>query len=413
MARIRFGIVGMGNRGIRTFGRHFRDDYADRADLVAVADKNPTRLRVAAERLGVDTTYESASALIADARVDVVVITSPDYTHADIALEAMAGGKHVICEKPIATTIDDCNRLLEAGKRFDKVFMIGFVLRYAAVFRTIHNAIVDGRIGRPLLADAIDNRPGAVYFRTWMRLRRYTGGLLNHKSGHTFDILNWMLDQRPLAVSAMGGMAVYTPKAWAGEFCSTCRVQEICPEYYDVNEGRLAGLFSAADRQPDTRTDLCVFNSEKDTVDHATVAIEYDGGARASYALCLFAPYSQRQLGVLGTGGKVEGREGEDHVRLSERSSYGPRQEVSVSSPRHPERLAVTAVADTGGVGGGHGGGDVGLLNDCFAVLAGDRDPVADLTAGYWSAVLGIAAEESVARGGVRLSLAELGAKAP
>ncbi len=409
MAKIRFGIIGVGNRGIRTFGRHFRGAYADRAELVALADLDPHRLGVAARMLGVDRTYDSHSQLIQDAGVDAVVITTPDYTHAEIALEAMHAGKHVICEKPVATTIADANRLLQAGRRFGKSFQVGFVLRYAPFFKRMRDAIVDGRIGQPLFAAAVDNRAGSGYFRSWRRLRKYSGGLLNHKSGHSLDILNWMLDGIPAAVSATGGIAHYGPRDWAGDYCSSCAVAEICSEYVDITQGLMGELFHGAAIRGDSKTDVCVYNSDKDTVDHASLNVEYQGGQRASYGLCLFAPYNQRELGVMGAEGKLEGREGDDRVRLTLRASG--RLRSAGGYRRQPGSDDYLLVDQPGGEGvaGGHGGGDVGLLDDCFAAFEGDRDPVADLEAGYWSAVLGIAAEESVARGGERLTLAEMG----
>ncbi|MCY4107558.1 MAG: Gfo/Idh/MocA family oxidoreductase [Chloroflexi bacterium] len=409
MAKIRFGIIGVGSRGIRTFGRHLRGAYADRAELIALADVDPHRLGVAAKMLEVDKTYASHSQLIDDAGVDAVVITTPDYTHAAIALEAMDAGKDVICEKPVATTIDDANRLLEAGRRFGKSFQVGFVLRYAPFFKGMHDAIVEGRIGRPLFATAVDNRAGSGYFRSWHRLRQYSGGLLNHKSGHTLDILNWMLDGIPTAVSATGGVAHYGPRDWAGDYCSSCAAAGVCSEYIDFTQGLMGELFHGAEIRGDSKTDVCVYNSDKDTVDHASLNVEYQDGQRASYGLCLFAPYNQRELGVTGTEGKVEGREGEDRVRLTRRAPDRVRFAGGYrGQPGSEEYLAVDQPGGEG-VAGGHGGGDVGLLDDCFAAFEGQRDPVADLEAGYWSAVLGIAAEESVARGGQRLTLAEMG----
>ena len=409
MTKFRFGIVGTGNRGIRTYGGHLRGRYSDRADLVALADTDPTRLAVAARRLGVERTYGSHAGLIDDPNVDVVVITSPDYTHAGIALDAMQAGKHVLCEKPVATTIEDANRLLEASRRFDGVFLVGFVLRYAPFFRGMHDAIERGLIGRPLVAAATDNRAGGGYFRSWHRLRRFSGGLLNHKSGHTFDIVNWMLGQNPVAVSGTGGIAFFGPRDWAGEYCHSCQAAEVCPEYFDVTEGLTGELFQESPLRPDSKSDICVFNSDKDTVDRAAVNVEYEGGALASYTLCLFAPYNQRELGVMGTHGKLEGREGDDRVRLTSRASYIHRTKLGQGIASLDELLPVGAAGGGLDVEGGHGGGDVGLLNDCFDALQGKRDPVAGLQAGYWSAVVGIMAEESVARGGQRLTLADVG----
>jgi predicted dehydrogenase len=251
----------------------------------------------------------------------------------------------------------------------------------------------------------VDNRAGGEYFRNWHRLRRFSGGLLNHNSSHTLDIINWMLGQRPVAVAAAGGIAHFGPRDWAGERCRDCRVAEICPEYFDISEGLLGELFSTAEEAGDSNTDRCVFNSDKDTVDHATVNIEYDGGAKATYGLCLFAPYNQRELGVMGASGKLEGREGDDSVRLTLRSGYGGGQGAG-GRPASDELLEVGAVGGEA-VSGGHGGGDIGLLDNCFDVLEGKSEPLADLEAGYWSAVLGLTAEESVARGGERLTIPE------
>jgi hypothetical protein len=212
-----------------------------------------------------------------------------------------------------------------------------------------------------------------------------------------------MLGQRPVAVSATGGIAHYGPRNWAGQHCRDCGVAEICPEFFDISIGLMGELFATAEDSGDSKTDRCVYNSDKDTVDHATLNIEYDGGAKASYGLCLFAPYNQRELGVMGAQGKLEGREGDDSVRLTTRSAYARRQRES-GRPASDGLLEVGAVGGEG-VMGAHGGGDIGLLDDCFDALEGKRDPIADLEAGYWSAVLGVTAEESVARGGERLTI--------
>ncbi len=391
MAKIRFGIVGTGGRGLRAFGANLRQRFADDTTVVALADRDPTRLRYAAGKLGVERTYDTAAGLIADRDVDVVVITTPDATHAEIALEAIDAGKHVICEKPLATTIEDCNRVRAAAARSDHLFMVGFVLRYVPFFRTLRAAVVDGAIGTPLLVNAADNRVGADYFRRWHRLRRNSGGLLVHKSCHTLDIVNWLLDRRPVSVSATGGVAVFTPKDWAGERCLTCPAKDTCPEFLDITQGELGRMYYEAEATSGYVRDVCVFNSEKDTVDHAAVSIEYADGVRASYSLCLFASYNRREMSVWGADGKAEGSEdGADVVVTSRRNDGEDRHRVAA-------------------VEGGHAGGDLGLLADALAALKGEREPSADLEAGYWSAVLGIAAEQSVAQGGRRMDLAELG----
>ena len=390
--RLRFGIIGTGGRGLGSFARGLRSDFPDQADIVALSDMDPVRLALGAEHFEVGRTDTNPSVVLDNPDVDVVVITTPDATHADYACAALEAGKHVICEKPIATTVDDCNRIRDIARRSPGGFMTGFVLRYVPFYDRMHQAIVSGQIGDPRLVQMTDNRDGAGYFRRWHRLRANSGGLLVHKSCHALDIAGWMLGARPVSVSATGGVAVFTPKDWAGERCLTCDAADTCPEYVDITQGRLKELYFDAEATSGYIFDTCVFNSEKDTVDHASASIEYEGGKRVSYSLCLFASYTTREIGVWGEDGKVEGRDGQDAFRLTGRRD-----------DRDEERAVEVAH-------GGHGGGDTRLLADALSVFRGERDPVAGLDAAYWAAVLGIAAEESVARGGRRLTLAELGA---
>ena len=389
----KFGIVGTGSRGLNAFGRNLRERFGDRSEIVALSDNDPTRLAFAAKTLSVETTYSTTSGLIQDPKVEVVVITTPDYTHADIALEAINADKHVICEKPLGTTIEDCNKVLAAGRHSDKLFMVGFVLRYTALFAELHNAVSNGEIGTPQFLTAVDNRVGGSYFRRWHRLRRNSGGLLVHKSCHAFDAINWIINQRPTAVAATGGIAVYSPKDWAGERCLACTAKSTCPEYTDITKAELASLYHEAEATSGYIADTCVFNSEKDTVDHAAAYVEYAGGPRASYSLCLFASYTGREFGVWGEAGKLEASDRKNAVELTQ-----SKKDQVQTRPVQPRE-------------GGHSGGDVGLLEDCFKALnSSHHDPTASLQAGYWAAVLGIAAEESVARNGERVTLAELGA---
>ena len=392
IGKVRFGIVGTGSRGIGAYGRLLREVYRDEADIVAISDSDPVRLGVGSERLEVSQMGTDPAVVLDNPDVDAVIITTPDASHANLACAALSADKHVLCEKPLATTIDDCNRIRAAAHASRGELMTGFVLRYVPFFEGLHAAIRNDEIGPAHFASITDNRDGAGYFRRWHRLRANSGGLLVHKSTHAFDIVNWMLNARPVSVSATGGVAVFTPKDWAGSRCLTCDATDTCPEYVDIRRGRLKTLYYDAEATSGYIFDTCVFNSEKDTVDHASASIEYENGACASYNLCLFASYTEREIGIWGGNGKVEGRDAAGSYRLS---------------GRRDERDEIRKVETPDG---GHGGGDVRLLADALSVFSGERDPLAGLDAAYWSAVLGIAAETSVARGGTRLNLAELGA---
>ena len=129
IGKVRFGIVGTGSRGIGAYGRLLREVYRDEADIVAISDSDPVRLGVGSERLEVSQMGTDPAVVLDNPDVDAVIITTPDASHANLACAALSADKHVLCEKPLATTIDDCNRIRAAAHASRGELMTGFVLR--------------------------------------------------------------------------------------------------------------------------------------------------------------------------------------------------------------------------------------------------------------------------------------------
>src|SRR5450432_1179621 len=121
----RAGVVGAG-----VFGGFHAAKYAQRSDvsLAAIFDPHPERAGALAERFGARAASDMADLL---ERIDILSIASPAHTHAAIALAALAAGKHVYVEKPIATTLEDADAIAEAGARSGVVVACGFLERAA------------------------------------------------------------------------------------------------------------------------------------------------------------------------------------------------------------------------------------------------------------------------------------------
>ena len=381
MDRIRFGIIGTGARGSH-YGFLLSREYREDAEVVALCDSNPIRLRNVREMLGLNAKlFTDYRDLLALDDVDAVIITTPDYTHAEIAIASLEAGKDVLCEKPIATTVKGCREVLDAVKRSDRTFMTGFVLRYNRVFSTIKKMVSEGEIGSLKLVTSIDNRQGADYFRRWHRFRKNSGGLLVHKSCHSLDVINWVVDSEPVRVSAFGGNDVYVPGKWRGERCLTCKWKRECPEYIDLRSPRLSKLYLEPEKFDGYIRDVCVWTSEKDTCDNATVIIEYANGVRATYTLCLFTPYTSRQMSFIGDGGKLEVDEAKRQIIL------------------YPNYSSDVKTQKIGEERGGHGGGDMGLINDFLTAIREGKKPLASAEAGSLSVLLGLAAIKSIREG--------------
>jgi len=145
---IRFGVVGLGNWGVMHVAAYKAHPLAE---VVAVCDADAARAKQTAKTEGVPKAYERVEDLVADADVDAVSIATPDFAHTEPALAAIEAGKHVLIEKPLATTLDDCEKIVEAAERSDKKIMVDFHNRWSPIFSQAKRAIEDGHVGEPCL----------------------------------------------------------------------------------------------------------------------------------------------------------------------------------------------------------------------------------------------------------------------
>ena len=379
VSELTFGIIGLGQRGL-SYGRLLTQELSQAGRVMALADINGKRMHGAAALLGLTNValYGDYHDLLVDPNIDAVVVTTPDFTHEIVATDALKAGKHVLCEKPLATTVAGCHKIMEA-QAADQVLQVGFVLRYNRVYEIAYQIMARGDIGRIQQIIATDNRQGADYFRRWHRFREKSGGLFNHKSTHTFDIINWYADASPLRVSALGGLGVYVPGQWQGERCLNCPWQAQCPEYLDLREEPYQSLYLQAEAVDGYIRDTCVFTSRKDTVDHGHALIEFDNGVQASYNLSLFAPIDTRQMMIFGDAGKLE---------LDEAT-----RRITVNGRHSQDIMEYRVAKDVGG----HGGGDGGLMREFIGCIQHGNQPLAGAPAGAWSCLVSLAAERSVA----------------
>ncbi|PRC41940.1 dehydrogenase [Mycobacterium sp. ITM-2017-0098] len=178
-----FGLIGAGWIGTfhaETLARRLPD-----ARLAAVADPVPG----AAERLSAPRSYQDPLELIADPSVEAVAISSPAATHADLVVAAAQAGKHVFCEKPMALTLEDADRAIDAARTAGVALQVGFNRRFATDFTDIHARIVAGEIGTPQLLRSLTRDPG-ISAETAARVKPWT--IFNETLIHDFDTLCWL-----------------------------------------------------------------------------------------------------------------------------------------------------------------------------------------------------------------------------
>lgn len=185
---INVGILGCGKIAQV---RHI-PEYAENPDVKLAAFYNPSRKRAEekAEKYG-GKVYDTAEELLADKSIDAVSICAANYAHAELSIKAMEAGKHVLCEKPMATTLADCEAMVECAKRTGKFLMIGHNQRLARAHVEAKRLIDQGLIG------------DIITFRT----------TFGHGGPETWAINPgknvWFFDKKKAAMGAMADLGVH------------------------------------------------------------------------------------------------------------------------------------------------------------------------------------------------------------
>jgi scyllo-inositol 2-dehydrogenase (NAD+) len=210
--RLGVGLIGLGRLG-RVYARDLSTRIAE-TRLVAVADLSSGLAAEVAEEFDVPAGYESPHDLIADAKVDAVVVASPTHTHRDVVLAAVAGGKPTFCEKPLALSLEECRQVQAAVARHGAFFQMGFMRRFDPGYVAGKRQVDDGRIGTPVVFKATSRdpyRPSLEYANP-----ASSGGILVDMGIHDFDLARWFMGD-VATISAIGGTLAYPELATVGD----------------------------------------------------------------------------------------------------------------------------------------------------------------------------------------------------
>ncbi|MBS6951663.1 MAG: Gfo/Idh/MocA family oxidoreductase [Enterocloster asparagiformis] len=193
MEKLRTGIIGCGKVG-DFHAKAF--EALENSEFTAVCDNNIERARAFADRYGVKA-YDDIEAMIRECKLDVVSVCTPHPLHANPAVAAADCGCNVLIEKPLASSLEDCDRIIEAGDRNHVTIGTMVQRRFYRPCMRIHQAIEDGKIGRPVL--------GMVTMLGWRDKNYYDsdpwrgswkgegGGVMVNQAPHQIDLLQWYM----------------------------------------------------------------------------------------------------------------------------------------------------------------------------------------------------------------------------
>ena len=293
----------------------------------------------------------------------------------DPAVRLAGLGYHLLLEKPMAPTEAEAADIAAAAERAGVIVAVCHVLRYTPYTRVVKRLIADGRVGRLVSVEHLEpvgwwHHAHSFVRGNWRRTDE-SGPMLLTKSCHDLDWLVYVIGAAPARISSFGSLTHFR----AADRCLDCAVESACPYsakrlYTDclADPGRHfwpLGAITAEYTESAVLDALrsgpygrCVYACDNDVVDHQVVAMEFPGGATATFTMSAFTPMEHRRTRLMGTHGYLE----------------GDGRVVRVVDFATGRDYVVDSAAEGGpSAAGGHGGGDQGLTVAFLdAVATGD-----------------------------------------
>jgi predicted dehydrogenase len=369
MEKVRIGIIGAGLRsGIAKYWHNPDGNSA----VIAAADVSMDRLKYFQDKINehafITTEYHE---LLAREDIDAVAILSPDYLHEEHVIAALRAGKHVYCEKPLAITVEGCDRIIHEANLSGKHLMVGFNMRYMSMYQTMKGIIDSGVIGdlKAVWVRHFVGFGGYYYYHDWHGTAKNTTSLLLQKGSHDIDVIHWLTGKYAKKVSAFGALDYYGGDKPNTLTCPECDLKDTCPE------ASLSVLTQ------------CAFREEIDVEDNNMVIMELEGGIKASYLQCHFTPEYSRNYTFIGTKGQIENDDINGKIYLKTRKSNSWHEYSDVTY-------------DIKKAQGSHGGADPKITKDFVDLILYNKKPLTTPFAGRMSVAVGCAATESIRAGG-------------
>jgi myo-inositol 2-dehydrogenase / D-chiro-inositol 1-dehydrogenase len=341
---LRYGLVGTGMMGVE----HIRNvAITPGAQIVALADPVDSSLTWAKTALGdADVAIFDSAAALAKADLDAVIVSSPNHTHRAVLEPLFDAGLNILCEKPLATTIDDARWVVDRAAQSPGIFWTAMEYRYMPPAATFVSQVHDGRTGRLQMLSIREHRfPFLPKVGDWNRFNANTGGTMVEKCCHFFDLMRLIVGAEAVRVHCSGAM--------------------------DVNH---------LDERYDGRT--------PDIIDNSYTTVDFANGVRAMLDLSMFADGAEDQEEIVAVG---------DKARLDVRIptgdiAYAPR--TGYHQPKTVERTHIPV--DPQALAAGHHHGATFYQHQKFlAALKGEGAVEVTASDGMMAVAIGTAAEIS------------------
>jgi len=401
-------VIGAGQRG-NAYAAYALTNPND-IEIIGVAEPHDRRRSDFTEKYNIESTncYDDwPEALARDKWADLAIICTPDQLHYAPAMAAIEKGYHVLLEKPIAPTHQECVDIAEAAKRKGVKVVVCHVMRYSPFSVRIKEIIDSGEIGKVMSVIHNENVGNVHQSHSFVRgnwgNEKESAPMLLAKSCHDMDFLQWLIGKKCISLSSYGALSYFNkancPEEAPARCTDGCTVD--CP--YDSRKLYLnsksdwfrsvaVGHYGSTDAEVEEVLKTgpygrCVFQCDNDVVDHQVVSMSFEDDITVLFSMTAFTPETSRSIKIMGTKGQIKAHTSKDTA------------EVSNFITGETREIDTTAV-------GGHGGGDSGIMTSLIDYLHGKDVPdISEIQISTANHMLCFAAEKSRKNGGALVML--------
>ena len=399
--KIKVALAGLGSRGKDTYAKA-AELFPEKMEITAIADINPQKVAMVAERYHIpkERCYASAEDMLKEDKLaDVMFITTQDRQHVKQAIPALRKGYHLLLEKPISPELEECRELSKVARECGKMVVVCHVLRYTPVFRKVKEILDSGVLGDIVSINASENvgwyHMAHSFVRGNWRNAELSSPMILQKCCHDMDLYLWLAGKTCESLTSYGSTYLFKEEnAPAG---SPLRCLEGCPEsatcpynaeriYLDderigARTGHTGWPLNIVTEIPTPESvekalregpyGRCVYHCDNDVVDHQVVNLNMTDGSTMSFSMNGHTADFARHAQFCGTKGEMKVTMGgldlaEDFI---ETSIFGPKVQT--------DRIPASSLSDDFS---GHGGGDLTMVEEFLDILLGNAKPSPSIT---------------------------------
>lgn len=370
---MKLALIGAGQRGMIYAG------YTDeRARIAAVVEPDDGRRKAASDEHGIppEMQFRSVDEFYRMGKIcDAVIISSMDRDHYEQTMEALELGYDILLEKPISPSPTETLEIQRKANEKGRKVIVCHVLRYTNFFAEIKKIVDSNELGKIITIQHNENignyHMAHSFVRGNWRRSDLASPLIMQKSCHDMDILAWLVGSEAKRISSYGELTYFKEEnapPLSSDRCLSCQAAPDCR--FDARKAYLpirgqwpatvltadqseAGLLKALETGPYGK---CVYRTDNDVCDHQVTLIEFKNGVTVTFNLSAFTNKMNRTLKIMCEHGEIRGDDSLNVIEITRFSSnIAERGEQTVIRPA--------------AVGGGHNGGDAGLMADFLSLM--------------------------------------------